>query len=230
MCVCIYIYIERERQTDRDWQKEIADDHCHVYLYIYIYTCVTLCGWSAKQTIPLSVLAGNKTKAWVGDLQRDLKWARERQRRELEKGTQKRQLAKGDAEGQSATDSRRDQSGEIESRGSEEDRQDEFVALSQQRSAMREDQSRWVGIPSSFVEITRKMHVSVTLQMHWECSVTEPLFMHFELTQEHSSFVLCSFSPTPSVVFLVAIKKCEIPRRKPLDESPANTELFQRNW
>ena len=54
-------------------------------------------------------------------------WARECQRR---------QLAKGDAEGQSTTDSRRDRLGEIESRGSEEDRQDEFAVLSRQRSAV----------------------------------------------------------------------------------------------
>ena len=69
-------------------------------------------------------------------------WARERQRRQLEKGTQRERLAKGDVEGQSTTDSRRDQSGEIESRGSEEDRQDEFAVLSRQRSAVREDQSK----------------------------------------------------------------------------------------
>ena len=44
---------------------------------------------------------------------------------------------KGDAEGESTTDSRSDQSGEIESRGSEEDRQDEFAVLNRQRSAAR---------------------------------------------------------------------------------------------
>ena len=54
---------------------------CIVYIYIYIYFSnmfcnllgmndkgkkgwyVTLCGWSAKQTIPLSVLERNQTKA-----------------------------------------------------------------------------------------------------------------------------------------------------------------------
>ena len=49
----------------------------------------------------------------------------------------RRELAKGDAEGKSTTDSRRDQSGEIESRGSEEDRQDEFAVLSRQWSAVK---------------------------------------------------------------------------------------------
>ena len=44
----------------------------------------------------------------------------------------------------------------------------------------------------------------------------------------YCSFVLCSFSPTPSVVFLVAIKKCVIPLMEPLDDLPAKTELFKR--
>ena len=104
--------------------------------------------------IPLSILARNQTKGL--DLRRNRKWARERQSGQLEKGTQRRQSVKGDAEEQSTTDSRRDQSGEIESRGSEEDRQDEFAVLSRQRSTAREDQSRWVGIPHSFVEISQK--------------------------------------------------------------------------
>ena len=35
-----------------------------IYIYIYIYIYVTLCRWSAKQTIPLSVLARNQTKGF----------------------------------------------------------------------------------------------------------------------------------------------------------------------
>ena len=41
-------------------------------------------------------------------------WAKERESGQLERETQRERLAKGDAEGQSTTDSRRDQSGEIE--------------------------------------------------------------------------------------------------------------------
>ena len=40
---------------------------------------MTLCGWSAKQTIPLSVLARNQTRAWARDLRHDRKWVREDQ-------------------------------------------------------------------------------------------------------------------------------------------------------
>ena len=66
-----------------------------------------------------------------------------------------------------------------------------------------EDGHRWVFIPRSFVEIWRKIHVSVSLQMHRECSVTEPPFLHFELTQApivRLFFVL--FLPLPRLYFL----------------------------
>ena len=43
------------------------------------YYCVTLCRWSAKQTVPLSVLARNQTKVWARDLRRDQKSVRERE-------------------------------------------------------------------------------------------------------------------------------------------------------
>ena len=41
---------------------------------------VTLCRWSAKQTIPLSVLARNQTKGLDSRSRRDRKWVRERER------------------------------------------------------------------------------------------------------------------------------------------------------
>ena len=52
----------------------------------------------------------------------------------------------------------------------------------QQKEAVREGQSGWVGIPNSFVEISLEIHANVSLQMHRECNVTEPPFLHFELT------------------------------------------------
>ena len=97
--------------------------------------------------------------------------------RELEKGTQRRQLAKGDSEGQSTTVSR--------------------------RKHVREGQSGWVGIPSSFVEISLEIHASVSLLMHRRCSVTEPPFLHFELIEAlivRLFFVL--FLPLPWLYFL----------------------------
>ena len=65
----------------------------------------------AHQADDLFVSFGAKpNKGLSSRSRRDRKWARERQSEELEKGTQRRQLAKGDAEGQSKPDSRRDQS------------------------------------------------------------------------------------------------------------------------
>ena len=46
-------------------------------------------------------------------------------------------------------------------------------------AAVREDRSRWVGIPSSFVEILLEIHASISLHMHKGMhSVTESPFLH----------------------------------------------------
>ena len=77
---------------------------------------VTLRGWYARQTIPLSVFARNQTKACARDLRQDWKWRRKDQltkeprKGQLAKEPREAQLAKRDAERQSRTDSRRDQS------------------------------------------------------------------------------------------------------------------------
>ena len=67
---------------------------------------VTLCGWSAKQMISLSVLARNQTKAWARDF--DATESRqENASRELDKGTQKKAVGDGrqrGAVGQSTLD------------------------------------------------------------------------------------------------------------------------------
>ena len=70
---------------------------------------VTLCRWSARQTIPLSVLARNQTKVCTRDLDVTGSW-KGTPVREWDKGTEKKELAKGDASGQSTPDSRSDQS------------------------------------------------------------------------------------------------------------------------
>ena len=70
---------------------------------------------------------------------------------ELEEGTQRKELAKGDAEGQLVVDT---------------GQQKRPVGMRERESTISEDQSRWVSIPRGFVEISRRMHVSVSLQMH----------------------------------------------------------------
>ena len=82
-------------------------------------------------------------------------------RERIRKGTQREELAKGDVEGQSTTDSRRDQSAWERESWSSEGRP---VKMSQHSS--------WL------VEISRRMHVSFSLPMHRECGVTEPPFLH----------------------------------------------------
>ena len=90
-----------------------------------------LCRGSAKQTIPSSVLARNQS-IWTRDLRRNWKWGRKAGPREA-----KEELAKGDAEGSRHRTAEETSRREIESRGSEEDRQCRFAVLSRQWSAVR---------------------------------------------------------------------------------------------
>ena len=129
-------------------------------------------------------------------------------REKLDKGTHRRQLAKGDASGQSIPDSRSDQSAWVNP------------------VPVREGRSRWVGIPTSFVEISLEIHASVSLHMHKEmqCYIT-PL-LHFELTHAYCSFVL--FPTTPLIVYLVAMKKCVIPLSEPLVDHRPRSEMVKK--
>ena len=41
---------------------------------------------------------------------------------------------------------------------------------------------------------------------------------------------VCSFSPAPLIVFLVAMKKCAIPLSEPLDDHRPRSEMAGRSW
>ena len=121
----------------------------------------------AKQTIFLLVLPRNQTKAWARNLRRDRKWVRERER-ELKRGTQRKRLAKGDAEWQSTPDSRRDQSAW------------DRVQDGEGRPVKMSQHSSWL------VEILqKKLHISDSLQMLKECRVSQLKLIALELTQAH---------------------------------------------
>ena len=123
----------------------------------------------------------------------------------MDKGTHRSELAKGDASGQSTPDSRETSWHEIGSR------------------AVREDRSRWVDIPSSFVEISLEIHASVSLHMHTgnaECYITPLLAL--ELTEAY-----CSFSPTSLIVFLIAMKKCAITLLEPLVDHRSRSKWLE---
>ena len=132
---------------------------------------------------------------------RDWKWAREDQSGELEKGTQRRQ---------STPDSRRDQS-------AWDGVQEQWGKTSQDESAFL--MALWKFREGCTSALVYGFTGNAVSRNHPSCTWVNPSL--------YCSFVLCSFSPTPSVVFLVAIKKCEIHRWKPLDGSPAKTELFK---
>ena len=85
---------------------------------------------------------------------RDRKWVRERERIWTKEPTEG--VGDGWREWQSTPESRETSWHEIGS------------------WAVREDRSRWVGIPSSFVEISLEIHASVSLHMHkgMQCYIT----------------------------------------------------------
>ena len=214
-CMSLRRFHKKEQDEDKRMSKCRLKERCN-----------TMRG--CKQTIFLFVLARNQTKAWARDL--DATGSGQGNARErVGKRTQRRQLAKDDAEGQSTMDSRTDQS--AWDRVQEQwERQTIWVRSSESTTVGRrkqwvEDQSRWVSIPRGFVEISRKMNVNVSLRTHKECSVNHPSCTWVD-PSPYCLFALCYFSPVPSVVFLLATKKCVTPLSEPLDESPAKTELF----
>ena len=100
-----------------------------------------------------------RQRVWTRDL--DTTGSRQGNARGVGRRNSEKELAKSDAEGQSTSDSRRDQS-----------------AWDSVQKQVREDQSRWVGIPSSFVEISRRMHVSVSLHMQRNAECHNLTFLH----------------------------------------------------
>ena len=95
---------------------------------------------------------------------------------------------------------------------------------------MREDQSRWVGIPSSFVEISLKIHASVSLHMHKDCRVSQLNLPALELTQAHIVrlfFVL--FSHSLDCISCSHKEMCDTPVGTNR-WSPTKIEMFRRSW
>ena len=166
---------------------------------------MTLWSGCAQQTIILFVLARNQTKGLESRSPTRPELGKGTPVRELKRGTHWKQLAKGDAV---AVDN---------------GQQKRPVGMREGPGAVREDQSIWVSIPRGFVEISRRMRISVSLQMHRKCSVTELPFLHLEFTQAHIVrlfFVL--FLPLPRLYFLCCKEMRGTPGG-PLDESPAKT-------
>ena len=144
---------------------------------------VTLCRWSAKQTIPLSVLARNQTKGLDSRFRRDRNCVRERER------NWKKGLREGVGEGWREwpvdTGQQRDQSDEIGS------------SCSEGRPVKMSQHSSWV------VEFSLEIYASVSLHMHkgMQCYIT-PLLAPWVNPSSYCSMVLCSFLPLPWLYFL----------------------------
>ena len=133
---------------------------------------VILCRWSAKQTIPLSVLARNQTKGYGREISGDRKWGRNAGQR-----VRQRDLEEGVGEGwreRPVDTEQRDQSDEMRSR------------------AVRGIRVKMSRHSSSVVEFSLEIHASVSLYMLTGMqSATILLVLHFELTP--SILFVCSF-------------------------------------
>ena len=144
-----------------------------------------------------------KQRAWDRDIPRDRKWTRKegprKDKRAIDEGTQREQ---------STTESRRDQLAWDSN-------------LGEGRSGMREDSQIWMSIPSgvcrSFAKIYAQMHEKlhkIVTENSLSCDWSWPKVILFICSSFH-----------PQLYFFVAVKKCEIPRRKPLDESLAMNNI-----
>ena len=178
--------------------------------FLRFSTVVTLCRWSTKQTIPLSVLARNQTKA------RDLYATGSRNGTPV--GVGQRNPEEGSWRNVTRVASRH-RTAEVTS----------WHAIGSR--AVREDRSRWVGIPSSFVEILLEIHASISLHMHIRNAMLHNSPSRARINPSILfvwSFVL--FPPTPLIVFLVAMKKSAIPLSEPLDDHRPRSEMVWRSW
>ena len=140
---------------------------------------VTLCRWSAKQTIHLSVLARNKTKGLDSSSRGDRKWVREHERnwtKGLREGSWRRVTRVGS----------RHRTAEVTSWHERES------SSSEGRPVKMRQHSSWV------VEFSLEIHASVSLHMHkgMQCYIT-PLLALSVNPSSYCSFVLCSFLSLP---------------------------------
>ena len=158
-----------------------------------------LCGWYARQTIPLSVLARNQRPELeisdkTGSGGEKTSWQRNPERvswqRNLERVSWRRETQRGSRE-----------------RTAEGTSQNELAVQSGQRSAEGgggEDSQRWLGIPSGFWRSFAKNTLPAIVykmqkKMYTKCHKTTLLALGADLSQ-YCSFVL--FLPLPRWYFL----------------------------
>ena len=93
---------------------------------------------------------------------------------------------------------------------------------------VKEDRSRWVGIPSCFVEISLEIHASVSLQMHKGNAMLHNSPSALELTQAYCSFVL--FLLLPWLYFLYLWRNVWCPYQNHQLITDRKEKCFRRRW
>ena len=93
---------------------------------------------------------------------------------------------------------------------------------------VKEDRSRWVGIPSSVVEFSLEPTLAFVYicAQEMQCCITP--FFRLNKPKHIVRLFICSFSPTSLIVFLVAATKCAMLLSEPLVDHRARSEMFRR--
>ena len=143
------------------------------------------------------------TKAWARDLRRDRKWRSQKG----QKGSWWRKTERGSWQQSAEGGRKRWKQGREGSQQKSERRLLRPDDLQRGRVNQCEKMSAWL---VAFVEVSRKIHASDSLQMHGECKVSLNS-LSCAWSWPKSILFVCSFPPTLSVVFYVAIMKCVIP-------------------
>ena len=157
---------------------------------------MTLCGWSAKQTIPLSVKAQNQTKGLESRSPRDWKWARERESRSWNKEAEK---AVGDGR----------QRGTAGSRHGTSERPDAWDRVEQQWGKTSQDEVTFLVALWKFRE---RCTSALVYRCTKECRVSQLNLLALELTQTLIvRLFFVRFLPLPWLYFLCCKEMCDTP-------------------
>ena len=136
-------------------------------------------------------------------------------RGQLAKEPREGQLAKGDAERQSTRKNRGERSAlswlcrEWQSQKSER----RLLKPDELHGDRVNQHKKMSALLAHFVEVSSKIHVSVSLQMHGECKVTQNSLSCAWSWHKPILFVCSFFSHSLGCISFVVVKKCELPRQ-----------------
>ena len=163
---------------------------------------VTLCGWHAWQTIPLSILARNPNKGL------ELEIFDETRSGGGKKGPKEDRGSVGEGRRREAVDNgQQKRPVRYQSRG-------RTVSRRRQRGKTVKGELAFL---VAFVEVSQKYTSTIVYKFEKSCTKSSQNFLSCAWNWPKSILFVCS-SPILLVAFFVAVKKCKIPWQNPLDQ------------